>query len=839
MNKNCQFEISKANPELTEKLTGELGISPLLAKLLVVRGFSDPADAKLFLHGSLNDLHNPMDIGDMPEAVDIILHHINNGEKILVHGDYDADGVTSTAIVLKALSRIGAETEYYVPDRFDDGYGFAEDAVKKAVNTSVKLIITVDCGSSNPEIVKIAHDAGIRVIITDHHEVPEREIGADAFVNLKKPGETYPFKELAGAGVAFKLIQAIYTKLNRDDWIDFLDLAAVGTVADVVPLRNENRIIVKEGMSLLGKRRHVGISKLLEITNVTRADLTPWDVSFIIAPKINAAGRIGDATRALKFLMEEDPEEALKQAQELCNLNEQRQQLENVIKEDIENLINNNPEMLLQSVWVLGSRNWHQGVIGIAASKFCQNFKRPVFLISIDEKGVGRGSSRCSDNYNVYEALGSASDLLLHYGGHKLAGGFTMPEENIDKLRERVNNPDLFKSTVSFQQIDCELLPEELNLSTAEEIEDLAPYGEGNPKPVFITRQLKIHSMTQVGVRENHLKLWISTGYNDVKGIAFGKGEERSRILNNDLFYDLVYNLEADTWNNVREPSLKVQDILEPDRECYRIISGLEDAGICSFTDEQNTEDTLNWSLVDARNIINQRQYIKKLYNNRKKSLILTRNHKQTTALMQNLRREGVECVNEIKDNTDMNAVVVLPFERAREKTDVEEVILYYPPYLWNHFVPELFKSPELKRVHVLFNNAYLEKEEKNQKVLCPDRETLLRIFMYLQKIAGSGEVIRIDPAQVASSMKNDYIQTITVQVALKIFSEIDLVEIVDKKKEISLRIKKQERRDLDESPTFRNQFSRKSVFYELKELYTKPFLNELACGINQILQER
>jgi single-stranded-DNA-specific exonuclease len=836
---NYQFEISNPDPVLTDKLAGELGISQLLAKLLVVRGFTNAADAELFLYGTLNNLHDSMEMGDLPKAVDIILEHINNNEKILVHGDYDADGITSTAIILKAFSQIGVDMEYYVPDRFDDGYGFAEDAVKKAVNTGVKLIITVDCGSSNPEIVKIAHDSGLKVIITDHHEVPEQGTGADAFINLKKPGETYSFRELSGAGVAFKLVQAIYKKLNRDDWTDFLDLAAVGTIADVVPLIDENRIIVKEGIKLLGKRKHVGIAKLLELTNVTRDELSPWDVSFIIAPKINAAGRIGDATKALKFLMEENPEEALRQAQELCSLNEQRQQLENVIKEDIENMINTSPEMLTQPVWVLGSRKWHQGVIGIVASRFCQNFKRPVFLISIDENGTGRGSSRCSENYSVYEALGTASDLLTHYGGHRLAGGFSIPEENIDKFRERVNNPELFKATNRFQVVDCVLSPEQINLATAEEVEALAPYGEGNPKPVFLTRQLKIQSLTLVGPRESHLKLWVSTGYGDVKAIAFGKGAIKDRILNKELYYDLIYNLDADTWNNTKETSMKIQNIIEPDRECYRIISGLEDAGICSPEEKPDENKLFNWSMVDARNIINRRNYIKKLYNNGKRSLILTRYRKHAEVLMENLRQEGVECITDITADCNGTAVTVLPYDSAREKTDVEEVILYHPPYLWNNFVPELFKSPDLRRVHFLINSSEIEKEEKNQETLSPDRETLLRIFVYLQKIAGTGELTRIEPAQIARSFKNPYVQTITIKIALKIFSEIDLVEVVENKGEVSVRINKQERRELEESPTFQKQSRKKTVFLELKELYTKPSLNELTCSISQVLQER
>jgi single-stranded-DNA-specific exonuclease len=520
----CQFEILHPNPEKTEQLSGKLGISPILARILVNRGIKTEEEGRRFLYGTFNDFYPPYMLGDLEKAVDIILEHIEQESKILIQGDYDADGVTSTAILIKALERIDAVVGYHIPDRFGEGYGFSKEAIKKAVDENYSLIITVDCGSSNRLEVEDARSKGLQVIITDHHEVPELMPDADAFINAKKPGDTYPFKDLSGAGIALKLVMAIYSELGRDDWTDFIDLAAIGTIADVVNLTGENRIIVKEGLKLLNERKRPGVAALLDMASAKKEVLTPWDVSFLIAPKINAAGRLANASAALEFLLEEDPEKAAALATALVKLNEERQQVELTIKEKVETLINSDPELLSQPVWVFGERGWHQGVIGIVASRFADAFKRPVFLISIDEDGVGRGSARCSENYDIYSALDSSKHVLMHYGGHRLAGGFSLEEKFIDEFRISVSNAIHFNENKRSVKVDVELPTGMVTVALAKELENLAPFGEGNPKPLFLTRRIRFQSISTVGASDQHLKVWVSSGTNnrgDLKGIAF------------------------------------------------------------------------------------------------------------------------------------------------------------------------------------------------------------------------------------------------------------------------------------------------------------------------------
>ncbi len=832
------YEIVKPDWEKIEKLIKALNLDPLIARILVNRGISNPDDARLFIHGNLDDMYDPFLIEDMDKAVSLILDHINQGNKILIHGDYDADGVTSTAIMIKSLSRIGGKLDFYIPDRFDEGYGFSTEAVQKAVELKVSLIITVDCGSSNHDIVNLAREQGIEVIITDHHEVPDPQPSAEAFINLKKPGETYPCKELSGAGVAFKVIQAIYKKLGRDDWKDFLDLAAVGSVADVIPLTSENRLIVKAGLNLLEKRKHPGISQLLEVSGVNRSNLSPWDISFIIATKINAAGRIHNAEFALRFLLEEDVETARQMAQRLVEMNEERQQIENLIKEEIEQKINENPEMLSKKAWVLSSRGWHQGVIGIVASRFSQSFKRPVFLISIDEVGVGRGSARCHDNYSVYAALEGAQEHLMHFGGHQLAGGFSIEETNISELETVVNQEKFFSHSFKPLRVDAELKPSQVNLETAQKLEILAPFGEGNPKPMFLSRRTKIQSISPVGKNEQHLKIWATFDGRDVKGIAFGMGSKISDISYEDLYYDLLYNLDVDLWNNQCEPSMKIQEILQPDRECYRIITGLDQVAISS--DSEETGEEVQWRLIDARGVINRRKYIKELYRGRKDCLVLTRSRRQMEVITKNLKQEGINCVNLLKDKVSPDEfgakIYISPYDHYDADIDFRELILYHPPYLWDHFVMDYFRAPGLRRVHTLFNYYDVMREESNQEMLAPEREKLLKIYKYLEKTGSFTSYVQIKPQQVARALKDNLIQAITIHLALKVFSEIGLLEFQNKKKEISFILKKNGKQDLENSPTYKNQLKKKEIFYQLKELYLKPSLDQFKENVLQVI---
>lgn len=836
--KDIKFEILDPPEGEVTQLSQETGLSPIVARVLLNRGVESKEQANRFLKGTIDDLYPPENIDDLLNAVDIILEHIDQGNKILIHGDYDADGVTSTVIMIKALERLGCQVGYYIPDRFDEGYGFASDAIRKAIDEGYSLIVTVDCGSSNWKEVAQAREAGIQVIVTDHHEVPDRLPDADAFINVKKSGDTYPFKDLSGAGVAIKLISALYTSLGRDDWTDFLDMSAIGTVADVVPLVDENRLIVKEGLKLLNERKRPGIASLLNQVNSHRDTLTPWDISFIIAPRINAAGRLADATVALHFLLEEDEEKAAELATRLIKMNEERQRVETAIKEDIERMINENPDLLSQPVWVFGSKGWHQGVIGIVASRFSDNYKRPVFLVSIGEDGLGRGSARCGENYNVYEALETGKDLLEHYGGHRLAGGFSLQEKNIDALRERVSSPALFSHVKKPLKVDGELFDDDISLELARELESLAPFGEGNPKPLFLSRRIKFQSVTSVGNSGQHLKVWVSLGQNyqkDLKGISFGKGSLSREIREGEFYYDLLYNLDIDFYNNQEELALKIIDIIQPQNDCLRIQSGLEGVAI------KSTEETSGWKIVDARPVIDRRKYIKQLAGLNCRSLILTRSNRQMKVLMENLKHEGVSCINLSPDKPltgSCKGIFIAPFENELGSMDVEEVLLYHPPYDLKHFSNELYISPGLRRVHILFGDEDVAREENIQELQAPDRRTLLKIYGHLKEIARDGKISGITMEEISRPLNDKNIRPRTVYFALKIFSELDLLDFDKDKNNFTIHLKPSGKTDLESSSFYANRLRAKERFQELKHLYLEPSLINLEQTINNLIQD-
>ncbi|MCE1249016.1 MAG: single-stranded-DNA-specific exonuclease RecJ [Firmicutes bacterium] len=824
--------------ELAGKLAGILGISPVLAGILINRGITTAEEGKRFLQGTINDFHPPYMIGDLEKAVDIILENLEQENKILIQGDYDADGVTSTAILIKALERLEAQVGFHIPDRFDEGYGFSEEAIKKALDENYSLIITVDCGSSNWQEVEEARKRGLQVIVTDHHEVPEHIPDADAFINVKKPGDSYPFKDLSGAGIALKLVMALYSELGRDDWVDFIDLASIGTIADVVNLTGENRIIVKEGLKLLNKRERPGIAVLLELTAAKKEVLTPWDVSFLLAPKINAAGRLANADVALEFLLEEDPEKAAELAARLIKMNEERQQVELVIKERVENLINGNPDLLSQPVWVFGERGWHQGVIGIVASRFAEAFKRPVFLISIDNEGVGRGSARCSENYDIYSALDSSKHLLMHYGGHRLAGGFSLDEKNIDDFRISVSSSLHFNDNKRSVKVDAELPAWKINLALAKELETLAPFGEGNVKPLFLSRRIKFQSISTVGNNDQHLKVWVSSGTSsqpDLKGIAFSKGEMASKIFPNEFFYDILFNVDVDTWQAQEEVSLKISEILHPEDDCLHIQSRLEE-----ITTQLKAKPKSGWYVVDARSVMDRRKYIRNLARSNKRCLVLTRNRKQMEVLMENLKKEGLGCGFITPEETfPYNIrIYIAPMDKIEKLTNFDEVIFYHPPFYLEHFRHPLYRLESVKRVHLLFGDEDVAREEANQEMLSPNRETLLKIFGYLKKNAPSGKISGFIPEQSVTVIKDPAIRAITIRIALKIFREIDLVDFTEENNRFEITIKSGNNKNLENSPIFRTHTRMRDEFGRIKQMLLSHNMDEFTESVNFTAKE-
>lgn len=563
------WKVYEADHDREAELAKDLNISEHMAHLLMNRGIDDTTKASKFLAPSQEDMHDPFLFDGMDRAIARIDRAVENREPILIYGDYDVDGISGAAVLYSFFKRAGARIDYYIPKRLDEGYGLNVDAVEKAAHNGVKLLITVDCGIGAVAEVERATELGIDVIITDHHEPSEEIPRCISVIDPKLKTTNYPFPSLAGVGVGFKLCQAFWRYKecpNGNDPNDYLDMVALGTIADVVPLMDENRVIVKYGLEKVNKRLRPGINALIEVCGLRDRQVTTGNVSFVIAPKINAAGRLGDPSVGVELLLSEKKEKAEELAVRLNEENLRRQQIESVIlKEAVVPLKTMNPTEV-KSI-VLDSYNWHTGVIGIAASKITELTYRPTVLIALED-GVGKGSGRSIPGFNLHAALTSCSDLLLSFGGHEQAAGLSILEENVPKLRERLNViagdmlcDEDFKAKL---KIDEQLKMDDITDRFVEELALLEPYGLGNPTPVFATRGLAVASHRYVGVESNHLKLKLESEGRIIDAIGFRMGSKNSAV-SDTLFdtgkVDVAYSLEFNTWGKNRSIEMNLKDI--------------------------------------------------------------------------------------------------------------------------------------------------------------------------------------------------------------------------------------------------------------------------------------
>jgi len=536
-------------------------ISLPLARVLSSREIGEDK-VESFLNPSLEHLNSPYLFADMEKAVGRIKRAIDDGEAIMIHGDYDVDGVSALALLYRNLERLGAgKIIPYIPDRFNEGYGLSEKGVREAIEKGVGLIITVDCGVTAVDEIKLAREAGIDVIVTDHHEAQEVLPPAFALIN-PKVGD-YPFQELAGVGVAYKLMEALYEKLNLDKkplyWD--LDLVALGTVADVVPLVDENRVLVKFGLIVLNDTLKAGL-KALKATAHLNGEIFPWHISFIIAPRLNAAGRLSHAEKAFRLLVTKSGEEALAIARELEDENRKRQNIEKQILEEAREMAE---KLDLDENWVLvlGKRDWHEGVIGIVASKLTEMYHRPTLLISLGED-MGKGSARSIPSFHLYNALKEAEDILIGFGGHKYAAGFRIGIDRIGALREVMNN--VAKRELNEEDlipeiyIDSKIEISEITGEFLKDYEKLAPFGLGNPLPVFLLEEVEVvGEIEKVG--DNHLRFTVRKGKDFLGVFAPGHAEFVNRLERGKSLIDLVFQLVRNNRSPRAEYELKALDI--------------------------------------------------------------------------------------------------------------------------------------------------------------------------------------------------------------------------------------------------------------------------------------
>ena len=550
-----------AHPSLEGRAQLErAGIPSLLACVLSARGVTEPEQAWKLLTPGEEPLLDPMLLKDMDRAVLRVGRALKTGELMAVYGDYDVDGITSTCLLTDCLTRLGGRVRSYIPDRLEEGYGLNEEAVLHLAQQGVTLIITVDCGITAAREVEFARELGIDVVITDHHECKQAIPAAAAVVDPHRPDCPYPFKGLAGVGVALKLAMAAAGP-DRAGLVfrEYADLAAVGTVADVMPMTGENRTIVQTGLAALAHPRRVGLAQLMEEAGLGDKPVTSVSIGYTLAPRINAAGRMGQADLAAELLLTRDPGRAAALAQELCALNRERQTIECEIFQECVQRLERRPQ---SGIILLADEHWHQGVVGIVASRLTEKYSCPAFMVCLDQ-GIGKGSCRSWGGVNLFHLLTQCQDLLEGFGGHAMAAGFTVREENIPalerRLRQLVLEERAGEELPSLLEIDAAVLPQELTVEAVEALDALEPCGAGNPRPVLVLTGAHVISAAQVG-RGRHLKLRLEGRGVPLDAIFFSvDGSELG--LTPGCRVDVAFYPQINDFRGVRSVQLQVVDL--------------------------------------------------------------------------------------------------------------------------------------------------------------------------------------------------------------------------------------------------------------------------------------
>jgi len=551
--------VKTPNPKLQVLLSDALKVHPVVAQLLINRGIENPSEAKDFLYGDVSGLHDPFLLKDMDKAVARINQARKNKERVLIFGDYDVDGVTSSAILTNAFKKMGIDVLTHIPHRLTDGYGLNHTIAKEAKAKGVTLLVSVDCGISAVGEVETLGKEGIDVIIVDHHEPLSDSLpDAVAIVDPKRKDCPYPFGGLAAVALAFKLAQA----LLGNDYQQDLDLVALGTIADIVPLRGENRIFVKIGLPKIQKTKNFGLLALMKNARIQGKKITPRHVGFILGPRINAMGRIDSAEKSLNLLLSQSEKEAQDIAQILEDHNRERQKKQSTIIDEALSMVEAQVNFQKERVIVLCKEGWHRGVVGIVAARIMDTYYRPSIVLSMEE-GIAVGSARSIEGFHLFDAISQCSSLLENYGGHKYAAGVTIREENLEAFKEKINT--IAHETISQEDltpsltVDCEIPLESVNMDLVDIVQKLEPYGEANPEPIFCSRWLTVKSPPAI-LGRGTLKFWVTDGKSIFSAVGFGMEAYRP-LVDEGKQIDIAYKVSIDDWNKEPTVQLELKDI--------------------------------------------------------------------------------------------------------------------------------------------------------------------------------------------------------------------------------------------------------------------------------------
>ncbi|MBR2153102.1 MAG: single-stranded-DNA-specific exonuclease RecJ [Bacteroidaceae bacterium] len=553
--------------DAAEALANETRISPVLCRMLMNRGITTAEEVRKFFRPQLHDLHDPFLMKGMDKAVERLNQAMGNRERIMIYGDYDVDGCTAVALVYRFLQQFYSNIEYYIPDRYDEGYGVSIQGVDLAASHGVKLIIVLDCGIKAVDEIQYAKDNGIDFIICDHH-VPDALVPpAVAILNAKMPDNTYPYLDLSGCGVGFKFMQAfaISNGIPFSMLIPLLDLVAVSIASDIVPIMGENRILAYHGLRQLNNNPSVGLKAIIEVCGLKDRDLTMADIVFKIGPRINASGRMQNGSESVKLLVEHNSEKALEKAEQINRYNEERKELDKRMTEDASRYVEDHPEMKTRSSIVMYNEDWHKGVIGIVASRLTEIYFRPTVVLTRTDDLV-TGSARSVSGFDVYKAIQSCSDLLDNFGGHTYAAGLSLKVENVEAFKMRfqdyVDQHIEPEQTLAVLDIDAVLSFSDITKHFCIDVKRMRPFGPDNPKPVFCSKQVFDFGTSKVvGREQEHIKLELvdNTSNHVMNGIAFGQSGQ-ARFIKTKQAFDIVYTIEENTHRH-GEVQLKIEDI--------------------------------------------------------------------------------------------------------------------------------------------------------------------------------------------------------------------------------------------------------------------------------------
>lgn len=760
-----------------------------------------------FLNPSFAEFIDPYLFSDMEDAVELILEMIDREGRLIIYGDYDVDGISSSSLLyLFFRDYLEVEVDYYIPDRVKEGYGLNYDAVKRIIDQGYDLMITVDCGITAFEEMNLAQNSGLKTIITDHHQPADKLPLADCIINPKVKKDSYPFSKLAGVGVAFKLCQGIVKYLEGKVMVDLLakklDIVALGTIADIVSLTGENRIMVKFGLDLITDDNRLSLKIIRKKLGLADKKINTGHIGFIIAPPFNASGRMATAEMGVELLISDDREEIESIAERIIKLNKKRQQEEQTTLIEAEEIIEKEIDLSNSYALILASKNWHQGVIGIAASRLVEKYYRPTIMIAVGENGIGKGSARSIKYLNLYRALKNSSKRLIDFGGHAQAAGLSICEDEIEKFSVKFNSyvkKELKEEDfIPEQRVDMLLDPEDVDYNLYKKVEKMNPFGIDNSRPVFAVTGVEVKKVYTVGKENDHLKLVLDNG---LKGIAFNKGNLSNEISNKEI--DIAFSLSLNNWKNYNNIEMNIKDIkLRKSKKAYPII----------FRDDKLT-------VYDKRGCSNKIDFLK-----------------NEIELINVEKSFAVFCDSEIEcdlDDSFQNNINL--FEKIDEIKDknIDKLFFFSLPDSEKNIFEIISSLSRIPDIYFLYNRKDYFKKCNDLKKKIPTQKNLRRFY----KLIYSNKNDSLNYDHIFELVKNKLgLNKEFVLNSLQIFQELDLIEKnVD---QISLKMMPKQKLDLSNSIRYNKNTSFIEKFNYFSKLAYDKDLFLLINEINNFIEE-